>query len=160
MKVLSHDTAFGYFANLEQAKSHNAHDPEAPLYSILDQVENFRMDGIFHIKVCYRELPPANPCNEWTQSSNFVEESVITDFKPIDLTWTVSGTGGVFGGLGLSPASFCCNLIDDLPDHVNWFWSIGTIAGFGKGLPGPAFHDVRKVELYLGTGEILNHNQG
>ena len=154
LKVLSHDTAYGYFANLEQAKSHNADDPEAPLYSILDQVENFRKEGVFHVKVCYRELPPANPCNEWKQSSNFVEEADITDFDPIELTWKESGTGGEFGGLGLSPASFSVNLIDDLPHHGNWWWSIGTLASFGKGLPGPHPNDVRKVELYVGASKI------
>ena len=65
MKVLNHDTAGGYFKDLDQARSHNSDDPDAPLYSILDQVENFRMDGVFHIRICYKELSQDFPCNEW-----------------------------------------------------------------------------------------------
>ena len=151
MKVFSHDTAGGtaLFKNLEDARNFNADDPDADLYSILDQVENYRKDGVFHIRICYEELNKPFPCNEWTQSSNFVEESEITDFEKIELTWKESGTGGAFGGLGRSPASSCCNLIDDLPDHGNWFFSIGTITNWGEGIPGPQPHSVNKVELYL-----------
>ena len=155
MKVLNHDTAKGYFKDLDEAKSHNADDPNADLYSILDQVERFRMNGVFHIRICYAELPDDFPCNEWKQSSNFVEESEITDFEEIEITYPESGTGGVFGGLGLSPVSFCCNLIDDLPDHGNWFYSVGTLTAYGKGLPGPHPITVRQVELYLAAGRLL-----
>ena len=154
VKVLNHDTVFGYFTDLEQAKSLNADDPEAPLYSILDQVESFRTDGVFHVKICWEELPEDFPCNEWKQSSNFAEESIITDFEEVRITYPESGTGGIFGGLGLSPVSYSCNLIDDLPDHPNWFYSIGTLTGFGKGLPGPHPKDVSKVELFVGAGGI------
>ena len=71
----------------------------------MDQVENYRKDGVFHIRICYDELAEDGfPCNEWTQSSNFVEETNVTDFNALDITFKQSGDGGTFGGLGLSPA--------------------------------------------------------
>ena len=102
--------------------------------------------------MCYPELEGEIsdfPCNEWIQSSNFAEEIEITEFEPVALSFTSSGIGGDFGGLGVSPPSKCCNLIDDLPNHGNWFYSVGTYSSWGKGFPGPHPQSVKLVNIYL-----------
>ena len=150
MKVFSHDTKGGFFPDIEKAKSYNKDDPNADLYSILDQIEEYRKDGVFHIRLCYDELAEDNfPCNEWTQSSNFVENPNITDFHAIDITFKNRGDGGTFGGIGVSPESKGRTLIDDTPHDGNWWSAIGAIAQHGTGIPGPHPTVVRKVELYL-----------
>ena len=152
MKVFSHDATGGMFPSTEAAKSYNADDPDADLYSILDQIENYRRDGVFHIKLCYEELSSKYkfPCNEWTQSSNMAEESDITDYNPIRIAFGQSGTGsGSFGGLGISPKS-PSTLIDDLPNHPNWHYAIGSTEHYQVGIPGPCpCVSVAKVELFL-----------
>ena len=153
MKVFSHNSAGGLFPSVESAKSYNADDPDADLYSILDQIENYRRDGVFHIKLCYEELSSKFefPCNEWTQSSNMLEESDITDFNPIRISFPESGIGGSFGGLGINQQGQRQHtLIDDLPNQGNYWYAIGCKSGnFGKGIPGPHPETVVKVELFL-----------
>ena len=72
IKVYQHNSAGGFFANEKAARSSNPTDPSADLYSILDRVEDFRKDGVFHIRICWPEvesgLISGFPCNEWTQS--------------------------------------------------------------------------------------------
>ena len=155
MKVFSHDSAGGYFPDIEQAKSYNKDDPNADLYSILDQIENYRKDGVFHIRICYDELADDSfPCNEWTQSSNFVEETNVTDFNALDITFKQSGDGGIFAGLGLSPPSSSYTLVDDLPHSSNYWFSIGSIIQVDIGMAGPYPTHVKKVELYLAISNI------
>ena len=156
VKVYSHNAVGGFFPNLEAAKEYNTHDSDADLYSILYKVGEYGKDGLFHIRFCWEELTDYPfPCNEWTQTSNFVEEEEITDFEEVDITFKESGTGGVFGGLGLSPASFANNLIDDLPYSGNWWYSVGTLSAFGSGFPGPHPIGVKKSALYLLTSTII-----
>ena len=151
MKVFSHESAGGYFPDIEQAKSYNKDDPNADLYSILDQIENYRKDGVFHIRICYDELAEDNfPCNEWTQSSNFVEETNVTDFNAFDITFKQSGDGGTFGGLGLSPPSSSYTLVHS----SNYWFSIGSIVQVDIGIAGPYPTFVKKVELYLAISNI------
>ena len=61
LNVFKHLTSGGLFAKGDpnDALSKNADNPQyAPLFSILDQLENYRHDeGYFHFKICYNELP-------------------------------------------------------------------------------------------------------
>ena len=67
--MFSHDTAGGLFLDQEDALSKNPDNPEAALYSALDQLETFRgPEGSLRLKLCYPEL--AGGCNEWVQTSN------------------------------------------------------------------------------------------
>merc|ERR1711892_1305385 len=79
----------GYFGDLMEAEHKNAENESADLFSILYQLEQFRnCDGVFHFKLCYPDLVGNFnfPCNEWTQSSNPLYESLIEDFTPIKIT--------------------------------------------------------------------------
>ena len=155
VKVYSHDAVGGYFPDLESGKQFNEYDPGAYLYSILYKLEDYRKDGIFHIRFCWEELEYDFPCNEWKQSSNFAEEKEIIDFEEVEITFPQSGIGGTFGGLGLSPASYANNLIDDLPDHGNWWYSVGTLTAYGSGFPGPCPYPVTKGEIFIAASMIF-----
>jgi len=154
-KVFSHDASGGLFANLEEAKEKNVGDENALLYSILNNLEAYRTKkGYFHFKLCYPELTDFPfPCNEWTQTSNPVLESKITDYKAIKITWNKDGINRPFHGIGLSPASKQYNLIDDAPDHINWWTSIGSLKNWpsvsSTTIPGPHPYPVKKAELYV-----------
>ena len=151
MKVFYHDnTGLEYFPSVEEAKSYNEYDPDAKLYSILDQIEDYRKDGVFHIRLCYPEFTEYEfPCNEWKQSSNMATESNITGFEEIYLTFKKAGNSGSFGGLGISPKSFSNTLIDDLPFHSRFWFAVGAVYEYAGAMPGPAYHVVKKVEVYL-----------
>jgi len=157
-KVFSHNTAGGFFANLDETKKKNIDDEEALLFSTLYNLESLRNnDGAFHFKLCYPELPGDFPCNEWIQTSNPVTETTVTGYKAVKITWNRNGINGPFQGLGLSPTSFKDNLIDAAPTHSRWWFSIGTIRPHVGGIPGPrdGRNDdgkvVKKNELYVMT---------
>ena len=53
-KVFSHDTAGGLFTSSQDALSRNQDNPQASLFSTLDQLESYRnAEGNFHFKICY-----------------------------------------------------------------------------------------------------------
>ena len=73
--------------NINDAKNKNSDDPNAPLFSILDQLEGMRnRDGKFHLKLCYPELTQFSPpCNEWIQTSNPATETAITGYEEVQV---------------------------------------------------------------------------
>ena len=103
VKVFSHDVLGGMFPSLyideEEVKNFNNDDPDAYRYSILDQIENYRKDGLFHIRICYPFYEEEFPCNEWTQSSNFFTKNDVVDYQPIRITYNESSRGVEFKGL-------------------------------------------------------------
>ena len=56
IKVFSHDTSGGVFESEDDALRKNPEDPDALLYSVLDQLEKFRSKIGFHYKLCYPEF--------------------------------------------------------------------------------------------------------
>jgi hypothetical protein len=145
-KVYALNTAGGLFANLDETKKKNVDDPEADLFSILYDLKTMKnKDGVFLLKLCYPQLTQYDfPCNVWTQKSNPVTESTITEFVGITLTFPTQ-----FQGLGLSPPSFSSNLIDNSPSSGDWWVSIGTICYYHDAgtVPGPYAVPVKMVEL-------------
>ena len=151
VKVFGHDTAGGLFSRREDALTENEDNPYANLFSILNQLEQYRgSDGNFQFKLCYPEL---NKCNVWIQSSNPATETTIRGFKPISLEFTVNGIGGAWAGLGKSSSDMEV-LIDDAPAYKNWHSAIGACAYWpGKPkIPGPRGENgITKVNLYVMT---------
>ena len=162
-KVFQHNTAGGLFSSLEDALNKNPDNPDADLYSILDQMENFRnQDGTFHLRVCYPELSVnGSSCNEWIQSSNPVTETEITGYQAISLAFTKNGNNNAWKGLGLEKTNN--TLIADCPKNAQKWWGaigaiewipdvVGVIPGV---IPGPKNHQpVTKVVLTALTKEI------
>ena len=68
--LFRHDTSGGYFRDREDALSKNPNDPSAPLFSVLDTLEDYRnADNQFAFKMVWPELSPVNS-NTWLQESN------------------------------------------------------------------------------------------
>ena len=146
------------FANKDDALNKNPDDPDADLYSILDQLEDYRgADGRFRFKLCYPELTwgvDGKKCNEWYQTSNPATDQTITGFEAVDLAFTLNSYAQPWQGLGKTIRSD--TLIDDAPSEGYWFCAIGSISsGPTSGtIPGPrhaddlwALSSVKQVEL-------------
>ena len=154
-KVFSHDTAGGLFTSNSDAISKNSENPDANLFSVLNQLETLRLaDGSFHLKICYPEL---GDCNEWTQTSNPATDSTILGFKAITLGFPKNSYREAFGGLGVSPASDSTTFIDDTPNQSFWFYPIGAKVYYGSNtIPGPVSedgtrHKVKRVDFFVET---------
>ena len=153
--VFKHDTAGGVFGSVEEALNKNPDNPDAPLFSILDQMETFRTDwGVFHLNLCY-----GAKCNVWKQTSNPVTESNITGFVsdgPGDgLAYEYNGLNESWAGLGRN-LDTSVTLIDDTPlsAETSWF-AIGALKNDSSGkIWGPLGNFIRKVTLKVQVQEI------
>ena len=162
VKVFGHDTAGGLFSRREDALTKNEDNPDAQLFSILNQLEGYRgSDGNFQFKLCYPEL---NKCNVWIQSSNPATESDITDFQAISLAFNKTGLQRGWTGLGRNTQNYVEEraLIDEASTHGYWFMAVGAF-GFWPSIkdgtiPGPWFDPsgqmaqssaIKIVELYV-----------
>ena len=153
--VFKHDTAGGVFGSVEEALNKNPDNPDAPLFSILDQMETFRTDwGVFHLNLC-----AGGKCNVWKQTSNPVTESNITGFVsdgPGDgLAYEYNGLNESWAGLGRN-LDTSVTLIDDTPlsAETSWF-AIGALKNDSSGkIWGPLGNFIRKVTLKVQVQEI------
>ena len=121
----------GVFSSQEDALSKNPDNPEAPLFSILGDLESYRTsDGLFHFKLCYPEINGdtghGDQCNEWKQSSNPATEATIKDFQAVKLAFSKNCLNSNWTGLGKSSDQSPKSLMDDLPTHANWCSAIGA----------------------------------
>ena len=70
-----------------EASIKNPSNPDADVYSILEDLENYKnSDRKFHFLLCYPELPP-NYCNEWYQTSNPFKYSVVQGYAPVSIAF-------------------------------------------------------------------------
>ena len=131
VKVFNHNTAGGMFSrvNRDLVRNFNSDDPDANLYSILDQMENYRINGLFHIRFCYPGYTSDEfPCNEWTQSSNFLEESEVVDYKPIRISYEKCYGTIDFGGLKKNTLSYFSYFVATC---YSWYFGVGY--GYSNG---------------------------
>ena len=160
LKVFSHNTAGGMFPNGEnhpdrlEVLNFNDDDPDAYLYSILDQMEEYRKEGVFHIKLCYPEYPEDFPCNEWSQSSNFVDETDVTDYSPIQISYLEAGWGNTdFAGLKKMVGWYRGYF---LISPYSWYFGIGYGYSGGTTFEGAGGKPwVSKLEVYLLAGKTI-----
>ena len=163
VKVFSHDTGGGLFSSQEEALNKNPDNPDAELFSILDQLEDYRdHEGILHFKLCYPEITGVGGghCNEWTQTSNPLYYSTIQGFQAIALAFPHDGNKKPWQGLGRSFAKY--SVLDDTPSDDTWWTAIGATAYSASEhiqsddcIPGPLPHLVTKVELYISGGKNI-----
>ena len=133
----------------------NPADPRARLFSILRVLDEYKIDGKFHLKIVYPELGGSN---EWIQTSNPVRDSIIEGYQPISLDYKTDGNSEPWGGLGncsgSSKAAIC-----DTPTTGNSFMCVGCQYWWPSTdtdtFPGPRSNPyvvgdyaVTKVELY------------
>ena len=159
-KIFSHNTAGGLFSSQEDALNKNPDDPNANLFSILDQLENYKnAEGNFHLKLCYPEVSgeDGSHCNEWVQTSNPVTDTTITGFRAISLAFNLDSYNNPWVGLGRSPSGHP-TLMDDAPSRTYWWSAIGATRYHGGSdtIPGANPHVVKKVELHVHTGKVFH----
>ena len=156
--MFSHNTTGGYFTS-DDVLSKNADDPDAPLFSKLDQLEDFRdAEGSFQLKLCYpMESGMDNDdddggaiCNEWIQTSNPATESKITGFTPLHLEFDANGFNESWKGLGKNTKYSQNTFIDDTPGRGGRYSSIGAFQSFESEhfIAGPFPNLTSKVSLY------------
>ena len=134
-----------------QALSSKPEDQTAPLFSRLDQLEDFRReDGTFHFKVVYSELAGSN---EWSQTSNPATETQIEGYQAVRLDYPTNGDRKPWAGLGLCAEHFGRTLICDSPAAKYWWMCIGCQDWFPENsnqtIPGPWQIFVKTVQLYV-----------
>lgn len=149
VKVLYHDSSNGVMfsdANdYAEAKFINPDTPNADKYSILSELESFRIEGKFTFKLYYPEQP--SKTNIWSQTSNPVTASagVVTGYTAID----VNSTSQYWGGLERStrPGQ---TFLDGSTPHNNWWYAVGCNDNYGgvNTYPGPAVA-ITKTELWV-----------
>ena len=156
VRVFNHDRrSGGWFPcdnpeNKEQRRS-NEDDPDAGRFSILDEMDKYKKDGVFHIKLCYPEYTEEFPCNEWTQSSNFERDSEIFHYKPLRITYKESFRGIDFEGLKLK---------NNYPQFLSasgpyYYFGLGYCQRDGSHFTGPyGKPEVQHLEIYLAAGII------
>ena len=153
--MFNHDPSGGLFTSYADVGSKNPQEPDNKLFSILNQLENYRnSEGKFQYKLCYPDLTTGRDgktCNEWIQSSNLYTDSTITDFEAISLAFDKDSYNEDWIGLGKnSDGNDGSAIISDTPFKGNWFSAIGAKSyhgGIGK-IPGPNPFPTSKVELY------------
>ena len=166
IKVFSHDVSGGLWVDHEDVGSKNEGNPEAKLYSILNQLEDYRTkDGKFKFKLCYPELTwgkNGRNCNEWYQTSNPYTEPTISGFEEIYLAFGRDTSLNHWGGLGKNIAGGpdYSTVIDDSPTHVNHFSDIGCKTYWPEGqIPGPRFmndtDDYSYSRKYSGVTKVV-----
>ena len=131
-RVFYHDVAGGYFASNEEANAHNAVDPLALRYSILDHLESFRgSDGSFELRLSWPDTAIPGR-NIWRQQSNPTVAPVV-GYEGIDVDYVSQHWGGL--ELSTSPQTY----IDGSVQHKNWFYSVGSQVPWNNPPGIPAF---------------------
>ena len=156
MEIFHHNTSGGLFPTLEAAEGVNENDENEDIFSILDQIENFRkINGLFHFRLCYPELD--HRCNEWTQSSNPITDSEIQNFTAISNQFETNARRSVpFQGLGLNTDHSNKTLLDTQPNSTAWWYAVGATmySPYHPGkIPGPKNEFVTQVVLYVKKGK-------
>ena len=129
------------------------------MYSILNQLENYRKDGKFQFRLCYPDLARGRngkSCNEWIQTSNPYTESTITGFQEISLAFDKNSNNQKWSGLGRNtPGNDIFTIIDDAPTSRYWHSAVGAmkyVINVDGKIPGPRGTKnqlIQKVELYV-----------
>ena len=136
----------------EERNNCHADDPDSLRYSILDQLETYRRNGVFRLRMCFPDYTEDEfPCNEWEQSSNFVTEKEVSGFKAIRLTYPKCSGVMDFLGLHMSTSTYY---------HVtcaSWYFSIGMTYVWGwawEGAPGKRW--IPETTMWIAAG--LTHS--
>ena len=155
--VFSHRTSSAgsqtsqYFANANEVMNIMG-DPSTPVHklSILNTLENYRMNGIFHFKLIYPNLPEPNYI-EWTQANNPTNTSTITNSVIITNPYNGTGCPGWGGGLYKNDNNTNTFIQGD-SNKGCWFFPVGVYNSSygGNGyFPGPSGPPVDWVQLYV-----------
>ncbi|CAE7547273.1 ADS3, partial [Symbiodinium pilosum] len=129
--------------------SKNPTDPESDNFAILDQLEDFRVNGALYFRQSWPTLGEEDQI--WKQTSNPVTstDGSVTGYEPI----SIASTGQFWGGLQYNGNQA---LLDgsSVDNSSNWWYSIGSHQIYAGGMPGPPGTIVDLVELWVSTIEV------
>ena len=166
VKVFNHDTSGGLFYSTQDALTMNPNNPDAKLFSVLNQLEDYRNhEGNFHFKLCYPEYFGiyGGHCNEWIQSSNPATEGTVTGFQGISIEFTKNGADQSWAGLGKSETNG--TLIDNTGTGDYWWGAIGATEYYQSlngdiTIPGPSadcnscHYGAHRVDLHVSVDDV------
>jgi len=159
--VYRHDKTGGYFGDLNIRTGVNKDDPDALLYSRLDELDTLSADGAYRFKF----VDAAGPIVEWYQTSNPTTASDIEGYVPVAVpdpeTFPDRAYNGDFGGIGLNDENKRnYALIDSSPHHTHWWMSLGNLQPWNGLIPGWAGSGTSRVELYVQSKNVCPREKG
>jgi len=144
--VFRHDISGGVFANDIEADLFNLSSPglTTKKYSILSKINEIKSVTPYEFRLFY---PTLNVRNHWSQT--FDPRSGASPIRPVAgyIAINIDSTSDFWGGLERS--STAPTFLDGSVNHGNWWYSIGSQAVYGGGIPGPNTTIVSVVELYI-----------
>jgi len=99
--------------------SKNPNDPTAANFAILDQLDQFKVDGKFKFKMSWPGS--GDQANIWTQTSHPVQTSGVANYVPVDVAYPGNGW---FNGLAKNYGGQANALLDGDKGGGDWY-SIG-----------------------------------
>lgn len=140
-RIFYHNVNEGFFYDKDEVLLYSKEDPESQKYSILQELDNLKDSSEFVFYLRYPEMDLLGEGNFWKQSSNPLVSS-IENYEGISIKYS----NNYWGGLELSSSD--STLIDGSVKNGYWFYAIGALHRWKKGIPGP-INSVEIVELYI-----------
>ena len=126
LKVFRQDSSTGEFFsnanNWAEARTTNSDNPQANKYSILNTVENYKLNDRYTFKINY---PNEGVTNIWSQTNNPVNDDGtqgVSGYIGIDIQTTDNG----WNGLEQYAAQTSTFLDGTLDPRSNWYYAIGS----------------------------------
>lgn len=128
--------AAGHFASAADALSKNPGTPLANHYSILNQLDQFKSNGIYIFKISW---PGYTQRNIWAQTTNPTIDQPVSGYVPL----SINSTSNYWGGLERNCAVDCASsLMDGSVNHSNWFYGIASLSDWGTPVGIPLSNEV------------------
>ncbi len=129
--VFNHNTSGGYWANDTEANEYNMGSPSLTTnkYSILSKLDEIKSAASYEFRLHY---PSLGTTNHWSQT--FDPRSGSSSTRPVTgyTAFSIDMNSNLWGGLELSGSS---TYLDGTTNSGNWYYSIGSTAPWGGGLP-------------------------
>lgn len=134
--VFNHTFASGLFTGAAEAISTNAATPTAGKYSILNQLDDFKSNGIYIFKINWPGFPQRNI---WAQTTNPTVDQPVAGYVPL----SINTSNNFWGGLERNcPQGCTASFIDGSVNHGNWFYAIASFVDWGTPNGTPSSSDV------------------
>jgi len=120
----------------------NAKSPDSDNFALLDELETFKIDGVFTFRLRWPKEP--QPDQIWRQTSNPVTATHgrVDGYQAVDAPHTAMGWGGLRHGTGTA-------LLDgSVSMEGHHAYAVGLMTQDGSAIPGPG-EPVQQVELYV-----------
>lgn len=131
--VFNQNVVGGFFTDANDALSRNSATPTADLYSILDNLDNFKANGRYIFRINW---PGYVQRNIWVQTTNPTIDQPVSGYAPLSVDLTGSYWGGLERNCGVSCGS---SLMDGSVGISDWWFGVGSYAAYWGGIPAASF---------------------